>query len=133
MVWSARCAALLFLASTALCACTSTAPVSSFSGGQFVANQIPAWAGGEPAGTPTAPAAPAYPNVFDEPAQRHAQTLTSEQQKKAVADLSSVRSNVDAKLKSARANDEENTANAITETTKGQVGQVDAPAGNRLR
>jgi hypothetical protein len=133
MVWRSRCAALFLLAPAALCACTSTAPVSQVSGGQFLANEIPAWAGGETTGTPKAPAAAAYPNVFDEPAQRHAQTLTTEQQKKAAADLNSLRSNVDAKLKSARAFDEQNTANAVTETTKGQIGQIDEPVSNRVR
>ena len=109
------------------------APINQSSGGQFVANEIPAWAGGEPVGTPKAPTVAAYPNVFDETPQKHAQTLTAEEQKRAAADLNSLRGHVDARVKSAQAHDDENTASAVSDTTKGQVGQVDDSIGNRVR
>jgi hypothetical protein len=122
-------AVALLVPAIALSACASTTPVDQASArpSQFFAAQIPSWAGGEPAGTPTAAAAPTYPNVFDQPPTRQMQVLSDEQQRKAVADLNALHGNVDARIKSARAHDDENTAAAVTESTRGQVGRVDDP------
>ena len=118
-------AALLVLA-IALSGCASTASVDQGSArpSQFFANQIPSWAGGEPAGTPTVAPAVTYPNVFDQPPARQTQVLNNEEQRKAVADLNALHGSVDARIKSARTRDDENTAAAVAETTRGQVGQV---------
>jgi hypothetical protein len=130
--WSRGATALSLVSAVALCACTSTAPINQSSAptGQFVANQIPSWAGGEPVGTPTNAAPTTYPNVYDQPPQRHSQVLTADEQRKIAADLNSSRNRVDARIKSARAHDEENTAAAVSATTKGQVGQVDDPTSH---
>jgi hypothetical protein len=120
-------AAALLAPAIALSACASTAPVEQGSArpSQFFANQIPSWAGGEPTGTPTAAAAPTYPNVFDQPPTRQTEVLSAEQQRKTVADLNALHGSVDARVKSALAHDDQNTAAAVTESTRGQVGQVE--------
>ena len=132
--WRSRLSAALALLSAAalcasLCACTSTASLEQgyTRTGQSLASQIPSWAGGEPQGTPNKAAAATYPNVFEQAAPRSsAPKLSEDEQKKAAADLNLLHSRVDARVKSAQAHDEENTARAITEMTKGQVGQLNA-------
>jgi hypothetical protein len=128
-------ALMLALGTLALGGCVSTASVdgSSMRTGQFFAGQVPSWAGGEPVGTPTTAAANVYPNVFDQPPARPSSTLTDAEQKAAAAELNSLRSHVNTQVKSAIVNDEENTAAAVSQTTKGQVGQVDDQFGRRLR
>jgi hypothetical protein len=59
--------------------------------------------------------------------------LTNEQQKQTAADLNSLHNLVDARVKAAQAHDEENTAAAVSDTTKGLVGQVDDQTNDRVR
>jgi hypothetical protein len=101
--------------------------------GQSLATQVPTWAGGEPVGTPTTSAAVTYPNVFDQPPARRGQMLTAAEQKKATADLNALRNKVDARVKWVKAHDEENTASAVSQSTRGQVGRADDQAGDPIR
>jgi hypothetical protein len=128
-------AAALLVSALALAACASTTPVGEGQArlSQPIVSQVPAWAGGEPTGTPTTAPSPTYPNVFDTRPTRQSQTLTNEQQKQTAADLNSLHNLVDARVKAAQAHDEENTAAAVSDTTKGLVGQVDDQTNDRVR
>jgi hypothetical protein len=124
MAWRARETIAIFLlfATSGLFGCASTQVESAHLGvGQFVGEQWPTWAGGEASNTPTPAAAPPYPNVNDLPASRPLQMLSSEQQRKAVADLDTSRRRVGDKVKAAKASDETPTAKAPASATKGQV------------
>jgi hypothetical protein len=128
MTWRARqtTAIFLFFATTSLIGCASTQVVTG-SVGQTVGEQWPTWAGGEPNDTPSKAAASSYPNVYDIPPSRPMQTLSSEQQTKAAADLDASRRRVSDKVKAAIAFDEKLTTKALANATKGQVAGVAEP------
>ena len=130
MTWRARLTTAIFLlvATSFLIGCASTQVDSAYgSVGQFVGAQWPTWAGGESSDTPSKAAATAYPNVYDIPPSRPLQTLSSEQQTKAVADLDASRRHVSEKVKAAIALDEKRTAKALANATKGQIAGVADP------
>lgn len=115
-------ATLLLFATSSLFGCASTQVDSVHASvGQFVGERWPSWAGGEPSDAPPPPAATPYPNVFDMPPSRPLQTLSTEQQTKAVSDLDASRRRVGNQVKAARALDEKLTAKALANATKGQV------------
>lgn len=115
-------ATLLLFATSSLFGCASTQVDSAHAGvGQFVGERWPTWAGGEPSATPPPPAAAPYPNVYDMPPSRPLQTLSTEEQTKAVADLDASRRRVSTQVKAAKSLDEKLTAKALANATKGQV------------
>jgi len=124
-------ATLLLFATSSLFGCASTQVDSVHASvGQFVGERWPTWAGGEPSDAPPQPAATSYPNVFDMPPSRPLQTLSTEQQTKAVADLDVSRKRVNNQVKAARALDEKLTAKALANATKGQIAAGVAVAPN---
>lgn len=130
MTWRAwqTTAILLLFVTSGLFGCASTQIDSAHVGvGQFIGERWPTWAGGEASDTPAPTVAPPYPNVNDMPPSRPLQTLSSEEQTKAAAVLDVSRRHVSEKVKAAKALDEQLTAKALANATKGQVAGVAAP------
>ncbi|MBO0755211.1 MAG: hypothetical protein J2P54_05090 [Bradyrhizobiaceae bacterium] len=123
MTWRAQTTATLLLFTTSsLFGCASTQVDSAHGGvGQIVGERWPTWAGGEPSDTPLPRAPTLYPNVNDMPPSRPLQTLSSEQQRKAVADLDASRRRVSDQMKAAKAFDQKLTAKELANATKGQL------------
>jgi hypothetical protein len=129
----ATAACLLFMISV-LGGCASTPQVDTGNTrmSRFITDKWPTWAGGEPADTPARPASTPYPNVFDEPTARRSPAMSVEQQTQAATDLNRVRNRVFDQIRAAKAFDDENTAAALTDATKGQVaGDIAEPANWR--
>jgi hypothetical protein len=124
----ATAACLVFVISV-LGGCASTPQIDSTTthASQFVTDKWPTWAGGEPADTPARSASTPYPNVFEHPARRSS-AMTVEQQTQAASDLNRMRSRVSDQIRAAKAFDDENTAAALSDATKGQVaGEIAGP------
>jgi hypothetical protein len=129
MAWLSRqaTAALLLFTTIGTLGCASTAQVESNRARttQFVADQWPTWAGGEPADAPARGADSQYPNVLESPSPRPSPALSLDQQTDAAADLNALRSRVSDQVKAAQAFDDKNTATALSEMTKGQLAVED--------
>jgi hypothetical protein len=115
--------AVLLLMTSGIFGCASATPTASSRSAttQFVADQWPAWAGGEAPDTPARATNPLYPNVLETPPRRPLQMLSTEQQTSAAADLNVLRIRVSDQMKAAQAFDEKNTAAALSEVTRGKL------------
>jgi hypothetical protein len=115
--------ALLVFMTSGIFGCASTTPIASSRSAttQFVADQWPAWAGGEAPDTPARTTNAQYPNVLETPPTRPLQMLSTEQQTSAAADLNVLRNRVSDQMKAAQAFDEKNTAAALSEVTRGKL------------
>jgi hypothetical protein len=85
-----------------LCGCASRSQLDANQAqtAQWVAGQVPSWAGGEPAALPPRrSSAAAYPPVFETQPARRAKLLTSEEQEKLQADLAATRKRTVARAK----------------------------------
>ena len=90
--------------------------------GNKMATAIPAWAGGEPATLPKAPAnPPAAISVYQPPSTRASRPLTAEEQKKLTADLAAARGQADQKVKTAVAADQERARQEALAATRNRL------------
>ena len=104
--------AALSIAAIAAGGCTSTQ----------IADRVPAWAGGEPPDTPKRREVPlAYPNVFNEPAQRQTRPLSAQEQDKLKAELAAAGRRHAAQV---RAIERERAASAADDTDSERVRQA---------
>jgi hypothetical protein len=125
----ATAACLVFVISV-LGGCASTPQIESGTtrASQFITDKWPTWAGGEPADTPARAANTPYPNVFGEPPTWRSPAMTAEQQTQAATDLNRMRNRVSDQIRAAKSFDDENTAAALSDATKGQVaGEIAGP------
>jgi hypothetical protein len=110
----------VLVAALSLNACATTPQAGGLSAAA-IADRWPTWAGGEPQDTPARTAPVPYPNLYAGQTPRNQQLLTSDQQAGAAADLDRLRNRVSDQVKAAKAFDDDNTATALSDVTRGEV------------
>jgi hypothetical protein len=126
---------LLFLLALTLVGCAATPRMDAgqqSTRSQLLADNVPAWAGGEPANAPKRPsAASAYPPVFEVKEARRTKLLTDEEHKKLRDDLVAARERAIARAnaRTTTAQDESTKDNAVTAQTR-SAGEQLATASN---
>jgi hypothetical protein len=123
------------LLALALCSCASNprTDAGQSSRSHLLADNIPAWAGGEPANAPRRPAAAtAYPSVFGVEQAPRTKLLTAEEDKKLRDDLVAARERVldRAKATVTTAQDEKTKDSAVAARAQAAGGQLTATASN---
>jgi hypothetical protein len=101
-------------------ACATT-PQAEAPHASAIADRWPTWAGGEPQDVPARTAPPPNPSVYANSAPRNEQLLTGDQQAGAAADLDRLRNRVSDQVKAAKAFDDDNTAAALSDVTRGEL------------
>jgi hypothetical protein len=97
--------ALVACGITALAGCSSTAPLDGDRAGQFLADHVPQWAGGEPSSVPLRQTPPQPLDIFAAPPARPVPPLDASEQKQLQSDLVALRNRALEGAKAARAVD----------------------------